>query len=182
MNSNIKEIKPKPQKYSNIQVVNGGQLRYKPHESNIAGKYKKFDQELCDKYDKPARELVKQKLGEFVEDNPNIYEQDMILHHKKYKFLELQVCGSWINKQYSEKTIKIFIRKARYGLDTAFITFSKDLDWGYIYDRASFQNCKPKRVAKYSKIYVFELPKNKATFFYSSCLCPETFQHIKESE
>lgn len=167
-------------KYSNLDVINGGQVKYNPHKSTIAGVYKKFDQNTCNRYDLPARDITKKMLKDFVDDNPNIYEQDMIINnHPKYKFLELQVEPMWTDPEFPDDHIKIFVRKARYGLDTAFITFSNNLQNGYIFDRSTFVNCKPKRLMKYSKIFVYRLPIKEATYFFTEYLKPETFNKIK---
>src|SRR5947209_7602699 len=80
----------------------------------LKGKIKKFDQKLFDKYDIPARTIVKEKLGALVYDNPDIYGQDLVLNDKecKYKYIELQVCASWItDDDYPFKKPFVYERK-----------------------------------------------------------------------
>src|ERR1700744_4574759 len=71
----------------------------------LIGKNKKFSQQLYEKYDLPARELIKSKLGDKVKDNPDIYAEDMIIVDPecKYKYIELQVCTDWIGETYPYK-------------------------------------------------------------------------------
>jgi hypothetical protein len=45
----------------------------------MLGKIKKFDENLYNKYDIPARELLKEKLGDKIKDNPDIYAEDMLI-------------------------------------------------------------------------------------------------------
>ena len=58
---------------------------------NMGREYDKlFDEQLFNQYDKPPRRKLKEILGNFVSDNPNIYKQDLIINSKtcKYKFIE----------------------------------------------------------------------------------------------
>jgi hypothetical protein len=157
--------------YSNL---NGGNNGY------IKGIYKKFDQALCDKYDLPAREKVKEKMGDHATDNPDLYEQDLLITgDKRFKFMEIQVCGTWETTNFPKENIQIFVRKARYGIDTVFLTLSKDLKRGYLFSRESFQHIKPTRVVKYSKMFVFEIPLASALFIYTDYLNINTLKLVK---
>lgn len=151
-----------------MEIVNNGyenKIYYNTQISSIAGKYKKFDQDLCDKFDLPARNIIKQVLKENISDNPNLYEQDMILHNcksktgsTKYAFLELQVCGEWVGDIFPRNFVYVYVRKARYGADTLFLTLSKDMERGYLFNRESFKFSKPVRYQKYSKFFIFQVP------------------------
>ena len=149
----------------NTNIINNGYQNktfYDPRISSIAGKYKKFDQQLHDKYDIPARNKLKDVLGDIVLDNENIYEQDLKIDLDlcKYKYLEVQVCAEWI-EEFPRKKPYVFVRKARYGLDTIFITMSRDLERCILFTRNSFKNEKPVRYKKYSKFYIYEIPDNQ---------------------
>ena len=138
---------------------------------------KRFDPVLLEKYDTPARDKIKEILGDFILDNPNIYEQDMIINSKtkcKYKFLELQVCSSWVNDKFPYPKLYIFARKARYGEDTLFLTINKWLTQGYLFDAKSIKGVKPRRVKKYSRMFVYDVPWHRATPVYFDELDPET--------
>ena len=41
------------------------------YNSRLKGKHKVFDEDLYEKYDIPARETLKKRLGDFVADHPN---------------------------------------------------------------------------------------------------------------
>ena len=65
------------------------------------------------KYDVPARKIIKEKLGENVEDNPDIYHEDMLLNipECKYNYLELQVCTKWISDKYPYRNPFVLCKK-----------------------------------------------------------------------
>ena len=137
-----------------------------PHtESNlkskkqVVGKIKKFSQKLYNKYDIPARNIVKELLTIYVKDNPNIYEQDMILNipDSKYKYLELQVCTHWVNEKYPYKLPFVYARKQLFSDDTLFLIFNKHMTSGLLFDRKSLLSV-PRRLKKYSRTYVYEAP------------------------
>lgn len=139
------------------------------------GKHKKFDPKLFEKYDIPARIKTKQILGDFVQDNPNIYEQDLIITDKdyKYKYLEIQVCAGWKDQKYPFKNIYIYEHKIRFGDETLFIFYSKDLSRGYVFDLATCRNNEPVRLKKYSKYFIYLIPWNQVLFFISDLFNPE---------
>ena len=60
--------------------------------SGVRGKVKIFDEDLSNKFDKSAREVIKRLFGDLVCDNPDIYGEDMIVKCKEvpYKYFELQ--------------------------------------------------------------------------------------------
>lgn len=130
--------------------------------NDIPGKVLKFNQKMFDKYDIPARNKIKELLGDNIIDNPNKYGQDMIINIKKckYKYLELQVCTTWYNDRYPHKTAHIASRKIKYGSDTLFLTFDKHFKYGMIFDTVNVDPGKPKRKEKYSREYIYDIPWN----------------------
>lgn len=134
-------------------------------DSSLHGKHSVFNQKLCDKYDIPARDIIKQKLGDFVSDNPNIYEQDLIItdNNSKYKYIELQVCSKWVSDKYPFDHVYVYERKYKYGSTTLFITLDKFMTQGVIFDAQSFhyKNAKPRRLKKYSREFVYDIPWNR---------------------
>jgi hypothetical protein len=124
----------------------------------LLGKNKEFDENLYNKYDVPARELMKKCLGDFVKDNPDIYNEDMILEHPdlKYKYLELQVCAHWKYQDYPYKKPFVFERKGHFSDDTLYIIFSQDFSQGLLFDKKSL-NPTPKRKKKYSRTFIYDV-------------------------
>lgn len=124
----------------------------------LKGKIKKFDSKLYNKYDIPARTLVKEKLGNNVKDNPNIYEEDLIIDNNecRYKFIEIQVCGYWdgINN-YPFKNAFVFERKGHFSDNTLFIIFDRNLKKGLLFDKKSLKK-EPRRYKPYSRLFVYE--------------------------
>jgi hypothetical protein len=132
----------------------------------VIGKIKKFDQTLYDKYDVPARNIVKEKLIEHVSDNPNIYEEDMLLQIPscKYKFLELQVCARWTEDKYPFDKPFVYARKKLFSDKTLFIIFNKDMSLGLLFDKNSLLD-EPKRLRKYSRSFAYEVPWHRVLRF-----------------
>jgi len=132
--------------------------KYYTYSPNLIGKHKTFDKKLHDKYDLPARKIIKEKLKDWVMDNPNIKKQDLIITKPyKYKFIELQVNSQWNQVEYPHKNLYIYERKAKYGNDTLFITLNKILSRGYMFDKKSLCT-KPRRLQKYSREFVYDVP------------------------
>lgn len=133
----------------------------------LEGKIKKFDMRLYEKYDLPARELLKQKLGNNVQDNPDIYAQDLLLiiDKCKYKYIELQVCTTWVNDKYPYQCPFVYERKASFSNDTLFIVLNKNMSKGLLFDRESL-NKKPRRLKKFSRTFVYETPWHRIIEFY----------------
>lgn len=138
----------------------------KNDKTKVIGKIKKFDPILYQKYDIPAREKVKSKLSPYVSDNPNIYEQDMILSipNCKYKYLELQVCTNWINDKYPYEKPFVYARKKLFSDDTLFLIFDKRFMNVLLFDKQSLLST-PKRLKKYSRSYVYEVPWHRVLKF-----------------
>lgn len=128
----------------------------------LVGKIKKFSPLLYEKYDIPARNKVKSKLLEYVEDNPNIYEQDMILKipECRYKYLELQVCIKWVGDKYPYDKPFVYARKKLFSEDTLFLIFDRHMTLGLLFDKKSLLD-EPRRLKKYSRSFVFEVPWNR---------------------
>ena len=144
----------------------------------VKGMVKRFDNKLLDKYDLPARNILKQILGNLVIDNPNQYQQDFIItsDNCKYKYLELQVCSSWINIDYPHKNVFIYARKFKYGNDTLFLTFNKSLSLGYLFDLSSIRDSKPHRLRKYSREFVYDIPWTEVIKVYINNIDELTFE------
>ena len=72
------------------------------YTNGMQGKLKTFDKKLSDTFDTRARAIIKEKLGDSVADNPNIYGEDMVVLNKKipFEYIELQVYGKWNNDKF----------------------------------------------------------------------------------
>lgn len=138
------------------------------------GKYKKFDSVLYNKYDVPLRELIKEQLGESVKDNEDIYNQDLIICDKncKYKYLELQVCASWVNEKFPYDPY-VYERKIKFSQDTLYIISNKHMDTFLLFDRESIIE-KPTRIKKYSRLFVYKIPWYRIMRIHLVCLNMET--------
>jgi hypothetical protein len=133
------------------------------YDPTLIGKHSVFDKVMFEKYDVPARDIIKKKLDGFVIDNPDIYLQDLIIteDNYKYKYIELQVCTKWVSTKFPFDNVYVYERKGRYASDTLFITLDKFFTRGVIFDADSFKNCKPHRIKKYSREFVYDIPWNK---------------------
>lgn len=133
----------------------------------LRGKNKKFDEKLYLKYDQPARQIIKEKLGEIIKDNPDIYAEDLILNDEKcsYKYIELQVCANWIQENYPYNYPFVYERKGHFSDDTLFIIFNRNMTKGLIFDKKSL-NKEPKRIKKYSKTFIYDVPWRRVLQFY----------------
>jgi hypothetical protein len=151
----------------------------KSNNSNkkIIGKIKKFNPILYEKYDVPARNKIKEKLLNYVQDNPDIYEQDMILNIPKckYKYLELQVCTKWVNDKYPYEKPFVYARKKLFSEDTLFLILDKHMTTGLLFDQKSLLS-EPKRLKKYSRYFVFEVPWYRVLMLDLSELSVEVIQ------
>lgn len=78
------------------------------YNPRLKGKHRVFSQEMFDKYDVPARDKIKRVLTDFVSDHPDDKKQDLVINDPecKYKYLELQVCPSWIGETYPMKKLQ----------------------------------------------------------------------------
>lgn len=150
------------------------------YDNSLIGSHRRFNEQMYNKYDIPAREKIKQILGDFVNDNPDIYSQDLIINSTtcKYKYLEIQVCINWINSDdvYPYPNINIYERKTHYSDDTLFLTLNKNLTCGYLFDAKSFKGSKPRRLKKYSREFVCDIPWNKIMKVYIKHLDQETIE------
>jgi hypothetical protein len=128
----------------------------------VVGKIKKFDKKLYDKYDIPARNIVKEKLMEYVSDNPNVYAEDLLLNipDLKYKFLELQVCTKWIEEKFPYDKPFVYSRKNNFSDSTLFLILNKNMTRGLLFDKASLLKT-PRRLKKFSRFFVYEVPWNR---------------------
>ena len=146
----------------------------------VKGKVQQFNEELLKKFDEPARKKVKEVLGDFVIDNPDPYAQDMIIKSDncKYKYLELQVCNQWITEPYPYARVYIYARKIKYDNDTLFLTLSKNMQWGYLFDTSEIKkyDIQPRRFKKYSREFVYDIPWHRVTKVYMKTLDTLTFE------
>ena len=150
--------------------------KYYTYSPNLIGRHKTFNQKLHDKYDLPARKVIKEQLKDWVMDNPDTKKQDLIITKPyKYKFIEIQVCSFWEQPKYPHKNLYIYERKAKYGNDTLFITLNKILTRGYIFDRKSLC-AKPRRIQKYSREFVYDIPWRLTIPIYIENLSVETIK------
>lgn len=142
------------------------------------GKHKVFNKVLYEIFDIPARNKIKNILGDFVIDNPDEKKQDLIITSDtcKYKYLELQVCAGWTQKQFPYEKLYVYERKGTYGDDTLFLVLNRILTRGYIFDRQSFRNIEPTRLKPYSKQFVYRIPWNRAMEVYIEYLDKETIE------
>lgn len=129
------------------------------NRSNVVGLVRKFDEKLFNRYDIPARDKIKSVLS-FVTDNPNPLKQDLVINLNtcKYRYLELQVCSTWVNEKYPHKNVFIYSRKINYPSDTLFLTLNKNLKYGFLFDTVNVNRNKPKRLKKYSREFVYNIP------------------------
>ena len=129
----------------------------------IAGKSKKFDQKLHDKYDVEAREVIKNIFGSNIIDNEDIYAEDMIFGVKPfpYKYLEIQVLSLWDREEFPYTNPFVYARKMKYSKKTLFITFNRYMNEFIIFGRNSIEE-KPSVLKKYSREKVNFVPWNKS--------------------
>lgn len=144
----------------------------------LKGQHKRFNTKLHNRYDIPARNILKEKLEDFLVDNPDEYQQDMIINSKKckYRYLEIQVCSIWEKREYPFPSVFVYERKAKYGNDTLFITLNRFMTRGLIFDRKSFQDSKPRRLKKYSREFVYDVPWRNVVQVEIEHLDKETFE------
>jgi hypothetical protein len=136
----------------------------------------KFSQLRFEKYDIPAREMIKKRLGDFVIDNPETTMQDFIINDsifsQYFKYLEVQIKSNWnIDDPYPDSAITLYPRKLKYDDNTLFITFDKYCTRGYIFHLKNL-DVKLHRKKKYSRQFVYTLPWNRAILFNSCDLSP----------
>lgn len=133
----------------------------------MLGKIKKFDEKLYNKYDIPARELLKVKLGDKIRDNDDIYGEDMIFQDDecKFKYLEIQVCATWIGDKYPYEKPFVFERKGHFSDDTLFILFNKHMTKALLFAKTSLDKV-PTRTKKYSRFFKYDVSWDKVVMVY----------------
>lgn len=134
----------------------------KPKFKSMAGqtgKIKQFDQNLSDKFDIRSRDIVKECLKDLVDDNPDIYGEDLIVRSKDipYGYIELQVYGKWDSNNFPYNQPFIYERKMKFCENTLFICFNKSFDEIIIFSRKHV-NPKKYRVKKFSREYICYVP------------------------
>jgi hypothetical protein len=157
--------------------INNIKKRKYTRDNTLVGAHSKFNKKLHEKYDIPARNKLKRILGDFLIDNPDDYQQDMIIVSDicKYKFLEIQVCATWVNEDYPFDKLFVYERKGKYNNDTLFITMNKFLTRGIIFDRSSFIPT-PRRLCRYSREFVYDIPWHLSMNVLIDHLDKETFE------
>lgn len=159
LNDTVDELEKSLDRKLNRKLNKG--LKNKLYFDKRINKYRPiFNQKMHDKYDIPARKRLKEVLGDFITEHPDKYKQDFIINSEKckYKYLEVQVCSKWINWKYNMDTVWVYARKKVYDSDTLFITLNKSLDYGFIFDADCFKDVKPRRLKKYSREFVYDIP------------------------
>lgn len=128
----------------------------------MQGKIKVFNKDLHDKFDKKARDIIKNKLGDSVSDNPNIYGEDMLFNDKSLpcKYIELQVYGNWKEKQFPSNLPYVYERKMKFSDSTLFVCFNASYDRVIMFSRKSIHPKKYK-LEKYSREFVNYVPWSK---------------------
>jgi hypothetical protein len=126
---------------------------------NVKGKVKKFDEQLHKKYDIEAREVIKCLLGDSVEENPDIYGEDMIFTNEKikYKYLEIQVMAKWDGDIFPYRYPFVYARKMRFSKKTLFVTFNKSLTEIILFAHKGILK-KPDRLKKYDRELINYVP------------------------
>lgn len=151
-------------------------IKYMEKDSRLHGMRKKFDKDMHDKYDIPARNALKEVLGDYISDHPDDKAQDMVINSKtcRYKYLEVQVISDWI-ETFPHDNMFVYERKGRYGDDTLFITLNRPCTLGYIFDRKTFAD-KPRRIKKWSREFIYDIPLNRCMLVGISTLDELTFE------
>jgi len=126
-------------------------------KNKMTGKLKKFDENLYNKYDIPARNKIKCKLGNLVDDNPDIYAEDMVLNMEncEYKYIELQVCTNWVEEKYPYSYPFVYERKAHFSPKTLFIILNRGMTRGLMFG-IDFLRKTPRRLKKHSRYFVYD--------------------------
>jgi len=144
----------------------------------VKGFVKRYDENLKIKYDDPIRKKLKDILGDVIIDNPDPYQQDFIITNKEcaFKYLEVQVCANWVHT-YPYDKLFIYSRKTKYDNDTLFLTVSKTLKEGYLFRMCDVVK-KPRRLKKYSREFVNDIPWSEAMKVYIDYFDEETLLSI----
>lgn len=162
---------------ANINVNPNENINVNPNEKPfiLKGKRNKFNEDQFNRYDPPARDKIREKLDSFVIDNPDKFKQDFIITDEncKYKYLEIQVCASWFGQRFPFEKVFVYERKSVYDYDTLFITLNKNLTRGYIFDAKSFKDSEPRRLKKYCREFVYDVPWHRIIPFEIDCLDKE---------
>lgn len=130
---------------------------------DVPGKVSVFDEKLHEKYDIPARKVAKELLGDLIEDNENIYGEDMVFTKENfpYKYLELQVFSHWSTNTFPYSFPFVYSRKMKFSDDTLFLTFNAHYTEAILFGKQSI-DVKESRFKKYSREYVNYVSWNKA--------------------
>jgi hypothetical protein len=146
-----RDKKPKVKKDKLIQIA------------GVTGKSKKFNADLHQKFDIEARDILKHILCDYVRDNENEFGEDLIFDCKElpYKYIEVQVCGTWTTENYPYDKPFVYARKMRFSKKTLFITFSKDYTRFIMFSRKVIDST-PSRLKKYAREVVHFVPWNNS--------------------
>lgn len=129
----------------------------------IKGKVSAFNEKLFTKYDVEGRKVVKYMLGDAIDDNPDIYGEDMIFNLSPfpYKYLEVQVYAKWEDKKFPYDSPYVYARKMRFSPDTLFVAFNKFFNEVIIFGRTVICD-ENKRLKKYDREFVNFVPWRNA--------------------
>ena len=143
------------------------------------GKRSKFSQKLLEKYDYPARNILKKCLGDFIIDNNEITKQDLIVTDPDFPFqyIEVQVRTGWTKHKYPDIYVNIYARKAKYGDNTLFITFNRLLSECYIFCLRGLK-LEPRRIKKYSREFVYDIPWYQVIWARTNQLTPKFLKKL----
>lgn len=152
-------------------AISPGRIKNK----GMVGIRKKFNKKLYQRYDLPARDKIKNLLGDYVTDNPDQYGADLIINSDKckYDYLELQVCTKWVAKTFPFEKPYLHARKAKYDENTLFLVLNKHMTKGLLFDRSSL-NDEARRIKKYSREFVYDVEWNKTLLVHIEHLDRET--------
>ena len=125
----------------------------------IPGKVAKFNQKLFDKYDVEGRKILKNILTDSIDDNPDIYGEDMIFNIKPfpYKYLEVQAYANWDTEKFPYKFPFVYARKMRFSKKTLFVAFNRHFSEIIIFGRKSICET-PSRLKKYDRELINYVP------------------------
>lgn len=145
--------------------------------AGVPGKVTKFDEKLHEKYDIPAREMIKNILGDLVKENEDIYGEDLIFTKEKfpYKYLEVQVFSKWETDSFPYKYPFVYSRKMRFSDDTLFVTFNKHYTEFVMFGKKCIDK-NESRLRKYSRECVNFVSWNKAVRLPSPDLTEENIR------
>ena len=144
--------------------------------------YKRFDQELHNKFDKSGRQVVKEflsKQGIKAEDNEDKYGVDLVLYKngEKQGYAEVEVRPAWKGAKFPYEDLNIPYRKKKLfsnDLKTVFFSINNEMTHLFWCDAETVLNAKvaviSNKYVKNEKFYKVQLEDLKDRFL---CLVEE---------